>query len=44
MASGNTNIKTHKATYDAFIGMVKVSTPVILLITALVIFLITRHH
>jgi hypothetical protein len=43
MAS-KTNIKAHQATYDAFIGMVKVSTPVILLIAALVIFLITRHH
>ena len=41
MASGN-NMKAHKATYDGFISMVKYSTPVVVLIAALVIYLLTH--
>jgi tRNA threonylcarbamoyladenosine modification (KEOPS) complex Pcc1 subunit len=39
MASAN-DMKAARATYDGFIGLIKVSVPVILLITAFVVFLI----
>ena len=41
MASGN-NMKAHKSTYDGFISMVKYATPVVVLITVLVIYLLTH--
>lgn len=41
MSSAN-DIKAAKATYDSFIGLIKVAVPVLALITALVIWLITR--
>ena len=40
MASGN-DMKAHGSTYDGFIGLVKWTIPVVALITALVIFLIS---
>ncbi|MBU6268186.1 MAG: aa3-type cytochrome c oxidase subunit IV [Sphingomonadales bacterium] len=43
MASGN-DMKAHRSTYEGFINLVKFGTPAVVLITALVIFLITRHH
>ncbi|MDE2403305.1 MAG: aa3-type cytochrome c oxidase subunit IV [Sphingomonadales bacterium] len=43
MASGN-NMKAHQSTYEGFLSLVKYGTPAVALITALVIFLITRHH
>ena len=39
MASGN-NIKAHAETYDGFINLVKISIPVLALITAVVLKLI----
>ena len=39
MASGN-DIKASQATYEGFITLIKVSIPVLTLITALVIYLI----
>jgi len=44
MASGNNNMKAHKATYEGFLGLLKYGTPAVALIVALVIFLMTRHH
>jgi hypothetical protein len=44
MASGHQDIKAARATYESFISAIKVTAPVIAVITALVIFLITRHH
>lgn len=41
MASGN-DIKAARATYEGFIGLIKVSIPVLALITALVIYLLTH--
>ena len=41
MASGN-DIKDARATYEGFIQMIKVSTPVILLLTAFVVYLLAR--
>jgi Bacterial aa3 type cytochrome c oxidase subunit IV len=40
MATGN-DMKAHGATYEAFIGMLKWSVPVIAIITLIVIFLIS---
>jgi hypothetical protein len=39
MASGN-DMKFHNSTYSGFISLVKWSTPIIVVITAFVIFLI----
>ncbi len=41
MASGN-DMKAANATYDSFIGMIKVSTPIILVITAVVVYLLAH--
>ena len=41
MASGN-DIKAARATYEGFIGLIKVSIPVLALITALVIYLLSH--
>lgn len=38
--AGVDNMKAARATYDGFIGMIKVSIPVIAVIVAFVIFLI----
>ena len=40
MASGN-DMKAHGATYDAFIGMLKWSVPLIAVITLVIIFIIS---
>jgi len=42
MASGN-DMKAAEATYSGFINMVKISTPIIILIAVVVVALITRH-
>lgn len=39
MSSAN-DMKAAKATYDGFIGLIKVSVPVIILITAVVVVLV----
>ncbi|MDP9056763.1 MAG: aa3-type cytochrome c oxidase subunit IV [Pseudomonadota bacterium] len=41
MASGN-DMKAAQSTYDSFIGVVKVATPVIALIAATVIYLLAH--
>lgn len=41
MSSAN-DMKAAQATYDSFIGLIKVAIPVLAVITALVIWLITR--
>jgi len=41
MASGN-DMKAAQATYDSFIGMVKVSTPIIVVIAVIVIYLLAH--
>lgn len=41
MASGN-DIKAANETYDSFITVVKVSTPLIALITAAIVYIISR--
>ncbi len=41
MASGN-DMKAANATYDSFIGMIKVATPIILVITVVVVYLLAH--
>lgn len=41
MASGN-DITSARATYDSFIGVIKVSTPIIVVIAAFVIYLLAH--
>ncbi|WP_292927468.1 aa3-type cytochrome c oxidase subunit IV [Novosphingobium sp. PASSN1] len=40
MGASNNNMKAATATYEGFVGMIKVATPVIALIVAFVIYLI----
>ena len=41
MASGN-DMKMHGATYEAFVGMLKWSVPIIAIIVAIIVFIIAR--
>jgi hypothetical protein len=39
---GNQDIAAARQTYESFISLVKISTPIILLLAAFVVFLLTR--